>query len=354
MPDEPSAELEEWGPGNFAAGSDAWSGQPRRTPARRPTEAAAGFVPAVPFHSGGVNDYVELARLWIEWAKAEVAGGRFGDASDGDHVVAGTESLSGPAFYDNLEIPTGTILQTRGHPVFVRGVLSGDGTIFTGGADAAGAVGGAASATTSSWGKGGAGGAAGAPGNAGTSRTNSLGGAGGIGGNEGGGGSLGGAAGTVTAPTDAIGGTDVWRQLDLAATGRTLDGTVITGGAGGGGGGGVTGGGGGAGGDVLGLFVNVWNFEGTIDGRGGNGAAATASDDGGGAPGGGAPVLLVIRRGDAVDVESPTGVHTIAVAVAGSVYTTVVDVRAGTVGAGDGTGFAGSVGGVGRVHVVRG
>lgn len=358
---EPSADLVEWAPGDYPEVIDpetllptSWSEQPRRDDAGRDAQAALGFEADIPTPSEPVNAYVELLRLWAIWARDEVGRDRFGDGSDGDHTVVGTETLTGPAFYNDLEIPTGTVLEPRGWPIYVRGVLSGDGTIDFGGGDASTTTGGSRAGVDDTMiGRGGEGGNAGTPGSAGEDRGPALGGNGGSGGNQGGGGSAGGGNGTGSLPAADHGGADIWRTLEALILGRDTDGSLIQGGSGGGGGGGAGGGGGGAGADVLGLFVHTWAFEGTLDGRGGNGAAGTSGNGGGGGSGGGGVGKLCVRRGD-FDAVNASGLWTVTATVAGVDYVFTVDVRAGTAGAAHGTGFAGSVGTAGRLYIARG
>ena len=53
----------------------------------------------------------------------------YGDGSDGDVTIAGTITLTRDMYYNNLVIPTGTILDPAGYRVFVKGTISGIGTI---------------------------------------------------------------------------------------------------------------------------------------------------------------------------------------------------------------------------------
>jgi hypothetical protein len=317
MPRPSATELEEWAPGNYAAGDpvlEPWQSQPRRTPARRPVEAASGFVPEIPFHAGGVNDYVEQLRLWMRWAVQLAIGLHAGDGSDGDVTIAGTTNLTRDMYYDHLVVD-GT-LNTNGFRVFARSsiVVNVGGTIrvnapgagTNGGAGTAGTGGAVPSNGTLGMGfAGGNGGTAGNPGVAGTNATAALGGAGGPGGqgDTAGGPQLGGTAGTVTVPTAVVGGRDVVRALPQAITGRDLAGTILRGGSGGGGGGGGRlagtnsgGGGGGAGGGVLLLVSPDIQNDGEISsrgGNGGNGADNGSSSGGGGGPGGGGAVICI-------------------------------------------------------------
>lgn len=53
----------------------------------------------------------------------------FGDGSDGNVTIAGTVTLTRDMYYNNLEIPSGQILDPAGYRVFVKGTISGTGTI---------------------------------------------------------------------------------------------------------------------------------------------------------------------------------------------------------------------------------
>ncbi|MEP0827705.1 MAG: hypothetical protein HRF51_04220 [bacterium] len=58
-------------------------------------------------------------------AKAQL----FGDASDGDIVVAGTTTLTSDLNANNLTITPTSVLETNGYTVFVAGTLTNDGII---------------------------------------------------------------------------------------------------------------------------------------------------------------------------------------------------------------------------------
>ena len=53
----------------------------------------------------------------------------YGDGSDGDVTIAGTVTLTRDMYYNNLVIPTATILDPAGYRFFVKGTMSGTGTI---------------------------------------------------------------------------------------------------------------------------------------------------------------------------------------------------------------------------------
>lgn len=74
----------------------------------------------------------------------------FGDGSDGDITISSNTSLSRDMFYDDLTINSGVTLDTAGYRIFVKGVLTVNGTLERtpnnggNGGDASGATGGTA------------------------------------------------------------------------------------------------------------------------------------------------------------------------------------------------------------------
>ena len=223
----------------------------------------------------------------------------FGDGSDGNVTISSNTDLTRDMFYDDLTIDNTYTLSTKGYRIFVKGILTNNGTIERTGNNTSSSLGGAA-LTAGSLGesaKGGNGRAGGAGvGFPGDSLTSSF------GGNGGGGGATtgynGGSGGTTTAPTAAIGG---FKTLPFAVILKEIESTVIkiTGGAGGGGGarragGGGDGGGGGGGGGVL-LIVakTIINSSGTISANGGDGANGSLPEGGGGGGGGGGVLILI-------------------------------------------------------------
>jgi hypothetical protein len=99
----------------------------------------------------------------------------FGSWSDWDVTIAGTVTLTRDMFYNNLVIPSGQTLNPNGYRFFVKGTISGTGSITINGNN--GGAGG------NNIGDGGPGGAGGAALNQGTINFASAGGAGGDGGN---------------------------------------------------------------------------------------------------------------------------------------------------------------------------
>lgn len=229
----------------------------------------------------------------------------YGSGSDGNVTISSTTNLTRDMHYQNLTVDSGQVLNTNGFRVFVRGSLSGTGTIANDGTDGA-AVTTAGSGATSGYLGGGTNGGAGAAaaGAAGAAISNfrglgSVGGAGGAGT-----GGAGGAAGTLSAATAGqIGGLPSNASLNVASvlvarsmfdnsTPRSWQGG--TGGGGGGGNGSSAGAGGGGGGGINTVFAfDVNGFTGTISARGGAGGSPTGLNRGGGGGGGGGLVVLV-------------------------------------------------------------
>ncbi len=269
----------------------------------------------------------------------------YGDGSDGDVTVAGTTTLTENTYYDNLVV-TGTLQPSR-FLVFVRGRLSGNGTIADDGNNAAGAVAGTALASAylggaSAGGAGSAGGSAGSNGSAaassrsaaGTGGTSGDGGGGGISGGGQAGGSSGGAT-VVSVNTGSNASVFLYRNGAYDVTF-----TRPTGGAGGGGGGArasSTGGGGGGGGGGILIRCLVCDFTGTISVRGGNGGNAVLGAGlgaGGGGGGGGGWVTVVsdeFRQTPTIDNAGGNGGAAVGTGVAGT---------AGSQGPVDGAGYA--------------
>jgi hypothetical protein len=343
---EPDSELEEWAVGDYPEVLDpdlvprSWSEQPRRDDAGRPAQAALGFEAGTRTPSEPVNSWLELARLWIEWDRDEVAGHLRGDGSDGDVTIpAGTTNLTRDMYYESLSVPAGRTLNTRGFRVFVRGVLTLDGLLHANGGNASGATPGA-NATATTMGNGLNGGAA-IAGDGNDADPSVAGAEGGPGGDEGGGGQAGGAGGVRTFPTEDQGGERVLRSLHTAFTGRTFQGDQLQGGPSGGGGGGVGSGAGGAGANVLGVVCRelAISATGVLSSRGGRGGNASSGNGGGGGNGAGGVVILATRRGDIV-FDAAAASYDADTNLSGlyNVGDGWVDVR-GTVAAGVATGF---------------
>jgi len=192
----------------------------------------------------------------------------FGDGSDGDHVVVGTETLTRDTYYRNLTVPAATILQTAGFRVFVADTLTIEGTIRNNGAAGSNV---AAPGDTGAGGTLGVGQGGGGTGAVGESSPNSL---GGNGGNASGTGAV--AAGTITRTTTGVAYVSL---LPFVITGTDAAGAPINGGAQGGG---ATGASGGAGGGVVLIAAKAITGAGAIQANGGAGFASTGASGGGG------------------------------------------------------------------------
>lgn len=297
--------------------------------------SAAGTPAAV---APGANGTVLMAdstkTSGLKWVGESL--GLWGDGSDGDHTVTGTESLTRDMYYDTLTVPAGTELKTDNFRIFCKtlcdvqagGKISNNGVSATGAAAATnaaagtlarGATGGGSTTTTGN--------------NSGSAAGASLGGNGGIGGTGASG--SGGSALAVTAPTATQG---TLRSNPQAVTGTYIAGGAVAqvgggGGGSGGGGDGTAGGGGGAGGGIVLINARELKINGTIEARGGNGWTPLAGNRGGGGAGGGGVLLLncAVRSGSTTLVAA-------------------THVAAGTPGSGTGTGTAGAAGAVGTIR----
>jgi len=95
----------------------------------------------------------------IGYLDSWVAGGIFGDGSDGDVVLTASTTLTNDMFYNDLTINGGVVLNSGGYRIFVKGTLTNNGTISNNGASAVKNVAGAGAAgvTLIAGGAGGAG-----------------------------------------------------------------------------------------------------------------------------------------------------------------------------------------------------
>ena len=216
-------------------------------------------------------------------ADLEINTTAFGDGSDGDVVIAVSDTLTEDMYYDNLTIETGQILNTDGYRIFVRHTLTLEGTAIISNNGNAGVTTTPGAATNAgSLGIGSAG--AGSETN-GDPSSNSAGGAGGSGG-----GAVFGTGGAITANVTGL------RDLAIATTLFNQDG-LINAGSGGGGGedGAVAGGAGGGGGGVVMVAARniVADSTATISANGGDGGNGGGAGDGGGGGGGGGLVIVV-------------------------------------------------------------
>lgn len=271
----------------------------------------------------------------------------FGDGSDGNVTISADTSLSADAFYNNLTVDTGKVLNANGYRVFVKGTLtlSGTGKIKNSGsnggnggnagnganpgsAGTAGAVASSGSLPTSSASGAGAvgvngGGANGNNGTNGTAVSKALGSAGVAGGSGGAntsgasysGGGGGGGGAKSSSPFNTIRNLmAAYFLMDNQASPTTMN---ISGGTGGGGSGasgadgsgtgGASGGGGGGGGSagIVAVFARKIAGAGTFEAIGGNGGnggdggpsgggTSQAGSGGGGGGGGTGGVVMLI------------------------------------------------------------
>ena len=250
----------------------------------------------------------------------------FGNGSDGDVTISSPTTLTRDMYYNNLTV--NDTLNTANFRIFVKGTLSGSGTIQAnggnGGNGSAPTAGTAGVAVTSGYfttlpgyaggaGDISAGGSSGTSGGASTPSIGVVGVAGGRGGdgstNSGG---SGGSAGTLTAVIQKFG---ILRWLTVSGIDLSASAVLskLTGSSGSGGGGGARvasttangGGGGGSGapGGIVFILAKIWAGTMTlkaIGGNGGNGGTGTvsgtpaAAGGGGGGAGGAGGVVVVI------------------------------------------------------------
>ena len=253
----------------------------------------------------------------------------FGDGSDGDVTISSPTTLTRDMFYNNLTV--NSVLTTVGFRIFIKGTISGNGSITWGtpnnGANAFGAnnnsQGGGGGGITSAagffgnlaGGNGGNGGAnaSGATGGSVGNASPSIGAAGAVGGAGGtgyNGGGNGGSQPSVTLPVFRFG---ILRSLTVLCVDCIISGSFAKllgsqGGNGGGGGGsngtGAAGGGGGGGASGGTTFVaaSLWAGSFTISnpggngGNGGNGSTNANYGGGGGGAGGSGGVSIVIYK----------------------------------------------------------
>ncbi|MFL5831119.1 MAG: hypothetical protein ACJ76X_14490 [Solirubrobacteraceae bacterium] len=207
-------------------------------------------------------------------------GGIFGSGADGIQTIAANTTLTRDTYYGDLTVVSGMTLNPGGFRIFVSGrlTLQNGARISRDGADAT------ASGASSSLSSGSLGGS-GPGGNQGTciggsDPTVSLGGIGGLG-------RATCPGGIAAVPAASAGGRQAFGGALQALSGRTLDGTIVSGGSGGGGGS-TTADNGGAGGGVVIVAAKSVSVTGTaqITAQGGRNAG-----DGGG--GGGGVVVVV-------------------------------------------------------------
>lgn len=242
------------------------------------------------------------ARLYVNPATL-LTNYTFGDGSDGDvTITGGTTTLIRDMYYNNLTVSSTGLLATDGFRIYVKGTVSGSGTIYAPtGTAGSGVTGGAANGTgalKTTAGVNGAAAVAGVGGGAGSAGT---------GGSLGSDGTLGGAGGQATNPGGSPGavGTIVTNSSKLVSCDGIINiiaftktGTIIIqrscGGSGGGQGGGTgvtptggAGGGSGASGGIIWLAANTWSGTFVLQALGGAGGDGGNGTSGGGAAGGG-------------------------------------------------------------------
>lgn len=263
-----------------------------------------------------LNDHIDAieARLGVS--------ALHGTGQDGVVTISVNTTLTRDMYYESLTVNSGIRLTADGYRVFVRGLLTLNGTISHNGVAATNVLGGGlggGSPTTTNGGNG----------TSESSIGNYHGGAGGAGG-TGPGGSAG-SGGTLAIWGEISGGSRTLAGMPQALTGRIITGSnIVGGGAGGGAGAGSgtqAGGPGGAGGGVCMVVAARLAGTGTIEAKGQAGSNTANNNSGGGGGGGGGVVVLV-----STTLTNP--------------YT--LDVSGGTGGTGAGTGGAGVAGSAGR------
>lgn len=244
----------------------------------------------------------------------------YGDGSDGNVTVSAPDTLTRDMYYNNLTV--NSTLTTNGFKIYVKGTLSGNGTITwgtptpggnggvsSGGAGAAGTAGtagGSGKFPNNAGGAGGAGGTiTGTPGAVSASITSAI---GSRGGNGGSGGVAGGTSGTVTLIDKfGVSAFKTLEMFDITSAGMVYY-KAGSGGAGGGGGSAASsgwqnggGGGGGAGGGVVWIAAQTWAGTFSIVANGANGGTGGSTNTsghteycGGGGGGGGGGTTIVI------------------------------------------------------------
>lgn len=270
----------------------------------------------------------------------------FGSGADGACVLDGvntfswapltgsTYTMSRNVAATTLTINGGIILAAAGFGIFCQSLVN-NGTISVRGVDGSGVNGQGGGGAVQIFARGATSGDGGTGGNGipGVG-VGSYGGGGnaGAGGNAAGG-FTGGAGGTVTPPTDNVGGVQFLYAPVCTWTGRSIDSSKIGAGGGAGGGAGAagqSGGGGGSGGGTVGIYAKVISGSGTLTSAGGNGANAPGTNSGGGGGGGGGVLFICTTTANYRSLNTVT-------------------VAGGTHGNGTGTGTNGLDGSVGRI-----
>jgi len=198
----------------------------------------------------------------------------FGNASDGDVTISSPTTLTRDMYYRNLTVAAGQTLNAGSYRIFVSGTMTlGDGARIDNDGNPAhlGMMGEPQPGARAPEGTLGASGQGAVVGANGESVTNSLGGDAGSGGLNSG--------GLAQVPSNDVGGTRVFHSALQAISGRSLDGTPITGGGGGSGGATNADGAGGSGGGVVMIAARTILLAGS--------SAHLSADGGDGGPGGG-------------------------------------------------------------------
>lgn len=263
------------------------------------TAVASDFINQAQRNANPANDSGRVPKLEANGRLDEAfLPDEFGDGSDGSVTISSPTSLTRDMYYDSLVV--NNTLTTNGYRIFVKGTLSGSGTIKypdgnagSNGSATAGAGGAAYTAGGPLRNTAGANGGDSSAGGAGSDGY--IGSAPGAGGNPG---ALGGAGGVAGAAVNSAKfGIERWMVISMLM--RVASGVVaITPrGAGGGGGdnsGNGAGGGGGASGGVVWIAARNWGGTFTISAIGGNGGNGGSGGNYGGGGGGGAGGTAVI------------------------------------------------------------
>jgi hypothetical protein len=227
----------------------------------------------------------------------------FGNGSDGDVVISSNTTLARDMHYNNLTINATFTLNPSSWRIFVKGLLTINGTIAHNGNSSAlnSSTGAAGAGTVSAFllvSGGGGNGSAGAGATAGAV-IRSTGGMGGTGGSNGA--NAGGLGGTLTTIAAVEGGANYFRSLPVGPLWGKAIGALGSGGyaggsggggAGGGAGGAGTGGGSGGGSIFIGATKIVSNTGGTISAIGGNSGAVSVTNRSTGGGGGGGFIYI--------------------------------------------------------------
>ena len=270
---------------------------------------AHGLVPK----GTNTGDFLKDDGTWAAAGGATAAAALFGDGSDGDVTIAGDTSLSRDMLYDNLTIDATKRLDTQGFRVFIKGILTNNGTISNNGGD--GSIGGASvgakgvgagkASSTPNGGDGGDGKDTPENGDTAENLTNSI-YAAGVGG-RGGDGSLN-SGGNGETPSANVLGSNFKTSISITSyVGATLLSVSGGGGGGSGGAGALAGGGGGGGGGITFIASKEIDNNGVIECNGGSGGNGAIGDNCGGGGGGAGGLVVLIYNTAAWTTEQALG-----------------------------------------------